>query len=277
MVQQTSNGHVVPRCRAPGSCSWAVGRNRHWQDKGEAFRRRYGADVHGVHGAVVLGGFAVGRRRVGREGRGLENGVVHDAAVGRGVGGRWADGAGAITPDLLELGGGYIGTVVGCDCGPELLTAGFVDGAEAFGINNLGLMGYLGVDAEAIVGLRGSPGSKGAGLGEEDLVLGTAGGGSDGSSPDVRATSVAHWRAVTRGLRVGIVINCHCVSWRGAGGAARGIGRDRRGALAAVATMGQLMVMKAAGELGLLEVCSNVLIWHLLHAGLEEIVLLSES
>jgi hypothetical protein len=36
----------------------------------------------------------------------------------------------------------------------------------------------------------------------------------------------------------------------------------------------ELVIVQAAGQLGLLEVGSDVLVWHLLHAGLEEVVLL---
>ena len=39
-------------------------------------------------------------------------------------------------------------------------------------------------------------------------------------------------------------------------------------------TMRQLVVVKAASELSLLQVSSNVLVGHLLHASLEQIVLL---
>jgi hypothetical protein len=39
-------------------------------------------------------------------------------------------------------------------------------------------------------------------------------------------------------------------------------------------SVGQLVEVKAAGKLGLLEMCSNVLVRHLLHTGLEEIVFL---
>jgi hypothetical protein len=41
-----------------------------------------------------------------------------------------------------------------------------------------------------------------------------------------------------------------------------------------MASVGQLVEVEAAGKLGLLEVCSNVLVRHLLHAGLKEIVFL---
>jgi len=70
------------------------------------------------------------------------------------------------------------------------------------------------------------------------------------------------------------MVYCHCISRGCTRGAARGRGGHRRGALATVATVRQLMEVQAAGKLGLLEVCSNVLVGHLLHAGLEEVVLL---
>ena len=41
-----------------------------------------------------------------------------------------------------------------------------------------------------------------------------------------------------------------------------------------MATVRQLVVVQAAGKLGFLEMRGNVLVGHLLHAGLEEIVLL---
>jgi hypothetical protein len=41
-----------------------------------------------------------------------------------------------------------------------------------------------------------------------------------------------------------------------------------------MASVGELVVVETAGQLGLLEVCSDVLVGHLLHAGLEEIVFL---
>lgn len=44
-----------------------------------------------------------------------------------------------------------------------------------------------------------------------------------------------------------------------------------------MAAMRQLMVVEATGELGLLQVSSNVLVGHLLHACLEQVVFLSLS
>lgn len=222
----------------------------------------------------MLGWLAVGRRDVAREGRGLEHGVVHDATIGRGIGSRRADSVGTVAPDLLELGGGNIRTVVGSDGSPELLAAGFVDGAETVSVNDLGLVGHFGVDTETVVRLRGSTGSKGAGLGKEDLVLGAAGRGGDGVGADMGTASVAHGRAVAGRLRVGILIHGHGVDRSSTGRAARGVGRDRVVALAAVATVRKLVVVQAACKLGLLEVSSNVLVRHLLHAGLKKVVLL---
>lgn len=51
----------------------------------------------------------------------------------------------------------------------------------------------------------------------------------------------------------------------------------RRGALAAVASMAELVVMKTACELCLLQVSSDVLVWHLLKACLEQIGLLCRN
>ena len=87
----------------------------------------------------MLRWLALCRRDVSREGVGLEHGVVHDATIGRGIGSRRANGVGAVAPDLLELSGGNIRTVVGGDRSPELLTAGFVDGAEAVSVDDLRL------------------------------------------------------------------------------------------------------------------------------------------
>jgi len=41
-----------------------------------------------------------------------------------------------------------------------------------------------------------------------------------------------------------------------------------------MATVGQLVEVQTAGEFGLLEMSSNVLVGHLLHASLKQIVLL---
>jgi hypothetical protein len=83
----------------------------------------------------VLGRLAISRRDERREGRWLEDGVHHDAAIGRSVGSGRADSAGAVAPDLLELSRRDIRTVVGSDGSPELLAAGFVDGAEAVSVD----------------------------------------------------------------------------------------------------------------------------------------------
>jgi hypothetical protein len=50
-----------------------------------------------------------------------------------------------------------------------------------------------------------------------------------------------------------------------------GAGRARGGALATVAAVGELVVVETASQLGLLEVSSNVLVRHLLHASLEQV------
>jgi hypothetical protein len=70
------------------------------------------------------------------------------------------------------------------------------------------------------------------------------------------------------------VVHSHGICGRLAGGAARSGRGHRGGALAAVAAVGQLVEVEAASKLRLLEVSSNVLVGHLLHAGLEEVVLL---
>jgi len=188
----------------------------------------------------VLGRLAVGRGRI-LEGRGLEHWVVHDAAVGGSVGSGRTNTSRAVAPNLLQLCRGNISTVVGSDRGPELVAASLVNGAEAVSIDNLGLMSDLGVNAQAVEGLGRSLRGEGARLGQENLVLGTSRGSSDGSGPNMRATVVAHRGAVTGRLRVRVVVDSHGIGRRGTVGAARGGGRNRRGALAAVATVGKLV------------------------------------
>jgi hypothetical protein len=208
------------------------------------------------------------------ERRRLKHGVVHHATIRRRIRSRGADTSRAVAPDLLKLGRWNISTVVGGNGGPKLVAAGLVDGAEAVSVNDLGLVSYLGVDAEAVEGLGGSLGSKSAWLGQEDLVLSTSRGGGDGCGPNVRAAVVAHWRAMTGWLGVRVVVNSHGICRRGTGGAARGGWRDRWSALAAVAAVRKLVKVQAASKLGLLEVCSDMLVWHLLHTGLKEVVFL---
>lgn len=70
------------------------------------------------------------------------------------------------------------------------------------------------------------------------------------------------------------MVHCHLISRRLAGGAARGRRRNGRGALTAMASVRQLVVVQTAGQLGLLEVGGNVLVGHLLHACLKQVVLL---
>lgn len=224
----------------------------------------------------MLGWLALGRGSIGLERSRLEDGVVHDGTVRRGIGCRRANGVGAAAPDLLELGRGDIRTVVSSNSGPELLAASLVDGAKAIGIDNLWLVSNLGVNAETIVWLRRTTGGKSARLGEENLVLRAAGRVGYRASTDMRAARVAHRRAVTRRLRVGILFGDHAIGSRSSGRAARGGRGDRVVALAAVATVRELVVVEAAGELSLLEVCCNVLVRHLLHTGLEEVVFLSD-
>jgi hypothetical protein len=175
------------------------------------------------------------------ERRRLEHGVVHQAAIRRGVGGRGTDSAGAVAPNLLKLSRGNIGAVVGGNGGPELVAARLVDGAEAVRVDNLGLVRYFGVDAKSVERLRGSLGSKSARLGQEDLVLGTRRGSADGRGPNVGATVIAHGRAVTGRLRVRIVVHGHAVGLGLAGGAAGGCRGHRGSSLATVATMRELV------------------------------------
>jgi hypothetical protein len=208
------------------------------------------------------------------ERRRLEYRVVHHAAIWGRVGGRGADTSSAVAPDLLELGGRHISTVVGGNSGPKLVAARLVDGTEAVSVHNLGLMRNLGVDTQSVEWLRGSLGSKSARLGQEDLVLNTCGRGADGCRPDVGATIVAHWGGVAGRLRVRVVFHCHGVSRGLAGRAARSGRGDGRSTLAAVAAVRELVEVQTASKFGLLEVCSNMLVGHLLHTGLKEVVLL---
>lgn len=107
-------------------------------------------------------------------------------------------------------------------------------------------------------------------------MLGATRRSGDRVGADMGAASVAHGRAVTRRLRVAILVNSHGVDGSSARGAARSVGGDRVVALAAVATVRELVVVQAACELSLLEVCCNVLVWHLLHAGLKKVGLLDD-
>lgn len=70
------------------------------------------------------------------------------------------------------------------------------------------------------------------------------------------------------------MVHSHGVGGILAGGAARSGRGHGGGSLAAMAAVGQLVEVQAAGKLRLLEVGSDVLVRHLLHAGLEEVVLL---
>jgi hypothetical protein len=105
----------------------------------------------------------------------LEHRIAHDGAVGRRVRSRGTDSTGAVAPNLFELSGGDVRTVISSNGSPELLATSFVDGAEAVGVDDFRLVSDFGVDAEAVVGLRRFTRSKGAWLGEENLVLGSAG------------------------------------------------------------------------------------------------------
>jgi hypothetical protein len=97
----------------------------------------------------MLGRLAVCGRHI-LEWRRLEHRVVHDVAVRGGVRCGRADSAGAMAPNVLELSGGNIGTVVGGNRGPELVAAGLVDVTKAVGVDDLGLMSDLGVDAQSV-------------------------------------------------------------------------------------------------------------------------------
>jgi hypothetical protein len=201
---------------------------------------------------------------------------VHDAAIRGSIRGGRANSIGAIAPDLLKLSRRNIGTVVSSNRSPELLAASFVDGTKTVGVDNLGLVSDLSVDAETVVWFRRATRGKSARLGEKDLVLRTAGRVWYRASTDMGAARVAHGGAVARRLRVGVLLGNHAIGGRGAGGAARGGRGHGVVALAAVAAVRELVVVQAAGKLSLLEVGSNVLVWHLLHAGLKKVVFLGD-
>jgi hypothetical protein len=275
--EQAGNGHVVPGRRAPGAGTRPPGRgDGHGQHVGHAVWGRGCADGRGGrgdarHGAVVPGCLAGGGRRVVEAGglEGGQHGVLQHGAVGRGLGGRGADGVCAGAPDLLELAGGHVGAIVGCNRRPELLAAGLVDGAETLRVDGLGAVVDIGVDAQAVVRLRRALRGQGAGLGEQDLVLAATGRGCSRDRAHVVATVEVHGGAVARRLRVAVVVDGGL-----ANRAERGCRRHRRGAAATVAAVGQLVEVQTAGKLSLLEVQGNVLVGHLLHAGLKQVVLL---
>jgi hypothetical protein len=275
--EQAGNGHVVPGRRAPGAGTRPPGRgDGHRQHVGHAVWGRGCADGRGGrsdarHGAVVPGNLIGDGRRV-VEACGLDggqHGVLQHGAVGGSLGGRGADGVCAGAPNLLKLCGGDVGAIVGCNRRPELLAAGLVDGTETLRVDGLGAVVHIGVDAQAVVRLRRALGGQGAGLGKQDLVLAAAGRGRSRDRAHMVVTAEVHGGAVARRLRVAVVVN-----GRLANGAERGYRRHRRGAAAAVAAVGQLVEVQTAGKLSLLEVQGNVLVRHLLHAGLKQVVLL---
>lgn len=89
-----------------------------------------------------------------REGQGLGNWIIQDAVIRRRIRSGWANGIEAVAPYLLELRRRNISTVISCNSGPKLLTAGFVDGVEAVGVNNPWLISDLSIDAQPVAGLR---------------------------------------------------------------------------------------------------------------------------
>jgi hypothetical protein len=161
---------------------------------------------HVDHWAVMLRRLAVCGRHI-LEWRGLEHRVVHDVAVGGGVRCRRAYSAGAMAPNVLELSGRNIGTVVGGNGGPELVAAGLVDVTKAVGVDDLGLMSDLGVDAQSVERLWRAMWGQRARLGQKDLVLNTSRGVGNRSRSNMRAAIIAHRRAVARGVRVRVVVH----------------------------------------------------------------------
>ena len=93
------------------------------------------------------------------------------------------------------------------------------------------------------------------------------------------AAIIADRRTVSRcfNSRVIIVVQMDCILRAVGGLACRGRGgggRYRSRSFSAVASVRQLVIVKAAGQLSLLKMCCNMLIRHLLHACLKQIVLL---
>lgn len=92
-------------------------------------------------------------------------------------------------------------------------------------------------------------------------------------------TIIANRRAVSGCFnnRVIIVVLVDCIL-RAVGGLACRCGGSRRRygsrPFSAVASVRKLVIMEAAGQLGLLKMCCNVLVRHFLHACLKEIVFL---
>jgi hypothetical protein len=110
---------------------------------------------------------------------------VHVAAIRRCVRSRRTNTGGTVAPNFLQLSGGDVRTVVSGNGSPELVATSLVDGAEAVGIDDLGLVCNLGVDTEPVEWLGRALGSKRAGLREENLVLSTSRRGSNRRGPDM--------------------------------------------------------------------------------------------
>ena len=97
-----------------------------------------------------------------------------------------------MAPDLLKLCRGDVGAVVSRDRGPELIATSLVDGTKAVGINGLGLVHDLGVESEPAKRLGRLAWRMGAGLGQQNLVLGSARRRGKRSGSHMRAAIVAH-------------------------------------------------------------------------------------
>lgn len=207
--------------------------------------------------------------------------VGGNAAVGAGVRSRWssADG-GTISPNLLELGGCHVGAILSSDRGPKGSTTSFVDGSKTVRIDRVHSRvknALVGVDTETRRFGRGTRGQL-TGLGEQDLVLGPVWRGVDGAILRGSLTSVVDRRALARDAH-GILVVLDIAVLRHGGvtvGARRGVRGDGGSPLAAVASVRELVIVETASKLRLLEVGSDMLVGHLLHSSLEEVVLLQE-
>lgn len=69
----------------------------------------------------------------------------------------------------------------------------------------------------------------------------------------------------------GVFVDGGWYGWMDGGLRRRGAGGDRSGPLAAIAAVGELMIMEAAGQLGLFQMSGDVLVGHFLETGLEKV------
>ncbi len=188
----------------------------------------------------------------------------------------------AVAEDILELGGGDVGAVLGRDGGPEGGAAGLVDGAEPLRVDGGRVDDAVGgVDAQAAEGLGRALRRVRPRFGQQDLLV-RAGGRRVRRAEALgrgHVAVLARGAALRRRLGDGavVVLDAEVVVGRvrrGPHRAGRGGRADGAVAFAAVARVRELVVVETAGELRLLQVRGDVLVGHLLHPGLEEICFL---